>query len=49
VDDTPKELMMHGHGRELLEVVIVGVIAVVAAVWYFIGRESANKPPPESK
>jgi hypothetical protein len=39
---------MHGH-RELLESLVVAVIALVAAVWFFVGRESANKPPPESK
>jgi hypothetical protein len=39
------EKAMHHHGREILEVVVVAVIAIVAAVWFFIGRESANKPP----
>lgn len=40
---------MHAHGHELLAIVAVGVIAIVAAVWYLIGRQSAGKTPPDPK
>jgi hypothetical protein len=40
--------MMHGHHGMLLEIIAVGVVAVVAAVWYLVGRQSDTKPPHDS-
>lgn len=40
----------HGfHGGGAWAIVAVGVIAIVAAVWYLIGRQSAGKSPPDPK
>jgi hypothetical protein len=39
---------MHGHSRELLEVIAVVLVVAVAGIWYFIGQQSATKPPPDS-
>ena len=43
---------MHGHGREFFEVIGVVLVALVAAVWYLVGRLQSNsdtKRPPDAR